>query len=188
MTNTCRSILNKAGLLAALLLVACHATGQDKVVVEPLPPKTSDSVVLLDPTVDDAMLPALGERMSEGRVVIYDLNAPPAPDPLLVARGRGEAGGPLTPMPVTDSPYAPSITLRPPLSDDGRVVDATRVTIYSPETGAPVQLDAAPVKMERIAPDVTSAPQKAEAKSKPDKAKSKPAKKSGKSGKKKAAR
>jgi hypothetical protein len=99
------------GLAAALCLSAC-ATHETKTVrVEPLPTVTPASVVLVDPSIDDAMLPAIGEGLSKGQVTIYSLDGPqmgtgvqpmpaltPVPEPVEVAP-LDPAALALTPMP-----------------------------------------------------------------------------------------
>lgn len=100
-----------------LCLTAC-AGGQEKTVrVEPLPSVTPASVVLIDPSIDDAMLPAIGEGLSKGQVTIYSLDGP--------QMGTGVQAMPaLTPVPqpVEVAPLDPSVLALTPLPGQKPIV------------------------------------------------------------------
>lgn len=65
-----------AGCAVILCLSACASAPDKTVRVEPLPVVVPASVVLVDPTIDDAMLPAIGEGLSRGQVTLYPLDGP----------------------------------------------------------------------------------------------------------------
>lgn len=112
----------------ALCLGACAS---DKgVVVQPK--SAANNVVLIDPTTDDSMLPAIGESLSKGAVTIYTLGGPGAP--VTVTSQNRQI---LTPSAASAMPRggAGPVTLTPPSGMGGG--DDPRVTIFDVD-GAPV--------------------------------------------------
>ncbi len=111
--------------LVSLCLSGCAGHKNAGVTVEPKSSLPTGSVVLLDPTTDDGMLPAIAENMSKGAVTIYALDGAGAP---VTIGGRvpnmtapvGEA-----PMNTTGAP----IQLQPPKNMGG--AQDPRVTVYS---------------------------------------------------------
>lgn len=109
------------GLAATLCLSACTTTRADSgggVASQ------SGAVVLLDPSVDDSMLPMIGESLSAGRVTIYPLEGPvPSSGVSAVMAGPHV-------MPPGAGLVPPPIGAMPKSTDD--------VIVYSLDTGAPL--------------------------------------------------
>lgn len=124
--------------LAVLCLAACAGQQQGGVSVEPKSSLSASSVILIDPTTDDSMLPAIGESMSKGAVTIYSLSGAGAPIPvdsaaspiLSPSSGRLSTGGQ---MPVD---------LRAPANMTG--TKDPRVKVFSVDNGAPIATAPAP--------------------------------------------
>lgn len=121
----------------------------------------ANSVVLMDPSIDDGMLPALGEHLSNGAVTIYNLDGPGATLPVDIAPAAGTptqiARGAARPI-VSDSNFggadvsSPPLAIRPPANMTRGDKDP-RVTVFdvntpdAPQTmgagiGTPVPLSA----------------------------------------------
>lgn len=112
-----------------LCLSACQSTPK-AVAVEPKP---ANHVVLMDPQIDDAMLPAIGEGLSKGQVTIYPLNG----NIPTSAAGVGANNSPMVSAPVALPPQERIQLVPPGNMTDGSNVDS-RVTVFSVDTGAPV--------------------------------------------------
>lgn len=136
-------------IFGVLCLAACSHQPQG-VAVEPKSTLPAGSVVLLDPTTDDAMLPAIGESLSKGAVTIYSLDGASAPvrvqsaDPVL---------SPVAAPTLIGAPSAAPINLREP-SNMGGGKDP-RVTVFDVDGGTPVMPEPEP---EVIAPLPTLPP------------------------------
>jgi hypothetical protein len=128
--------------MSLLCLGACSSTPE-----KPAKPTFSgggSNVVLLDPTTDDSMLPALGEGLSRGAVTIYALDGAPAPLPANVAihsMGQAALSAPL--------PTSTTVQLRPIKALESNSISDPRVTVFDLTRGIPVTQARAP---ERLAP------------------------------------
>lgn len=132
------------GLTAALCLSSCSTISQDKD-ARVVSQSNSGAVVLLDPSVDDAMLPTIGESLSQGRVTIYSLEGA-APNTgvstAMSAPNMMPPGAGLTPPPVGAMPRSNQ-----------------EVTVYSLDTGAPIMARApqiSPPHVTKLSSPVTS--------------------------------
>lgn len=123
------------GIVPVLMLSAC--AGDKGVAVEPKPGLPAGSVVMLDPTVDDAMLPAIGEQMSKGAVTIYRLDGPQAPLPVDAGANSVMTPSPyFVPSPQT-APVQQRIQLTPPSGVNPNATPDPRVTVFGVD-GNPV--------------------------------------------------
>lgn len=122
--------------VSVLCLAGCSTTPQQTNV---LPAATTTlpngSVVLLDPTTDDGMLPALGEAMSKGAVTIFNLDGPGAPLPVVSAPAQPQGGGYMAGGGLEQA-NAP-VQLRPPSTSPIAQGDEPRVTIFNLDSGLP---------------------------------------------------
>lgn len=113
---------------AGAVLALCACTSNAKMVsVEPKPAASAQSVVLMDPTADDSMIPTVAQSLSRGAVTVYSLeSAPPAPVVPLVS------------APVTAQKLNPvaSVNLKKPTGADGG--SDPRVTVFDVDSPVPV--------------------------------------------------
>lgn len=128
--------------LVLLCLCACATTPPQSPTLPANTALPQGSVVLMDPTTDDGMLPALGESLSKGAVTIYNLDGPGAPLPVrsapvvsgqtsVVTPGAYSGGGALGVL-------SPAVQLRPPTGTASPTAnDDARVTVFNLETGMP---------------------------------------------------
>lgn len=130
-----RMIRNALFVFLAAFSVSACAHRDDGVAVEPRSAATAlpgNSVVLIDPSTDDGMLPALGESMSKGAVTIYNLGGSSAPipvrsaDPVLMPASVARPG----------TASAMPVSLRAPGKLSGGDKDP-RVTVFSIDQGVP---------------------------------------------------
>ncbi len=120
----------------ALMISGCatHTSQNNGPAATTLPPH---SVVLMDPSIDDGMLPALGEGLSKGAVTIYSLNGQNAPLPLNVIQ---QQQGPITgPRPILNAPDfgTGQIQSAPLIPMTGNPVSITRPTNMTPGNNDP---------------------------------------------------
>jgi hypothetical protein len=134
-----------------LCLCACQTFGSKYGAVKPGQPG-SQAVVLMDPKIDDAMLPAIGEGLSKGQVTIYRLDGP-APSTGVVA--HADDFGAVMP-PVTAQSR---VMLTAPMGNRSSTNDDGSVTVYSLETGEAAVPMRPPVLMApKISPPVAKKP------------------------------
>ncbi len=115
------SFVTYTAFMGIVLLTACASTAGKPVVVEPKGPK---SVVLIDPSTDDGMLPVIANGMSKGAVTVYPLSDGPL-HPI----------APLVPQPVErQSLTRAAVTLTPPSGAAAGGKYDPRVTVFDMNT------------------------------------------------------
>ncbi len=115
------SFVTYTAFMGIVLLTACTSTAGKPVAVQPKGPK---SVVLIDPSTDDGMLPVIASGMSKGAVTVYPLSDGPL-HPI----------APLVPQPVErQSLTRAAVTLTPPVGADSSGKSDPRVTVFDMNT------------------------------------------------------
>lgn len=136
-------LLTNAALLAALTLSACTSpptSSQPKTILP------AYNVVMMDPSIDDHSLPALGQGLSKGAVTIYTLDGPNATLPINVVGAQMKGAQPIpipqnmNAAPVSSQQMSAPLTIQPPANMKRGNADP-RVSVFNPDTGVKTQGD-----------------------------------------------
>lgn len=139
MISRTHALLTNAAIITVLTLSACTSTQTSSQPKTTLP---AHNVVLMDPSIDDHSLPALGEGLSKGAVTIYSLEGPNAILPIDVVGAGSQSTGPqpiLTPAPIHPAPVSSQqmsapLTIQAPANMKRGNADP-RVSVFNPDTG-----------------------------------------------------